>query len=495
MDFRGAADHKIEPESLGTLGDRPLAEQAGASSPDDLFPGASRFLNARQQRKRREQWNAVFPMVRRLLQPGERVLHVTYAMQNPPILHTVGLGHLAYAYHQVLLVLTDQRIIEVLLNFNASKAGTRLRSYPYRHLSGLKMSFGKLTAIPARGRKQGWGIRFGGDKKLVKLLLPRLQGRLLPEGTAHAEGLPIWHCPRCGAGVPPAPESCAACGTRFRSTRLATLLALAFPGAGLFYLGYPFLGTLDLLGEAMLFIVWMALLSGLSGAPTMGGIGPAVFLGGLFFVLTKIESIHLGRVLGARSIPEPEGRRERVGKLWLAGGLASLLLVAGAFPVAAKVRPRLERDLDASAEDGAWHGTRRASEWEFYKDDTTARSQWTHADTGVRLTVFAHPQGLLDDQEQFHRDYSEGMKAEEVETLVDDERIPAPFRGFRYVGGMLPETGEPVALVEYFLYDPDGHDIHRVSLIVPREHAGTGEALVQDFLRHARFIDAVAPQR
>jgi hypothetical protein len=492
MDSRGTPDHKIEPEFLGTLGDRPLAELAGTSSPDDLFPGASKFLSDREQRKRRQQWDAVLPMVGRLLQPGERVLYVTYAMQTPPLLHTVGMGHLAYAYHQVLLVLTDQRIVEALLNFKASGAGTRLRSYPYRHLSGLKLSFGKLTAIPARGKKQGWGIRAGGDKKLLKLLLPRLQARLLPEGASHAEGVPLWHCPQCGSVVPPAPESCSACRTRFRSTRLATLLSLAFPGAGLFYLGYPFLGTLDLLSETMLFIVWMFLLS---GAPAANGIGPAVLLGAIFFVLTKIESIHLGRVLGARSIPEPEGRRERVGKLWLAGGLASVLLVAGAFPVAARVRPRLERDLDASTEDGAWSGTRRVAEWEFYKDEKTARSQWTHAESGVRLTVFAHPQGLLDDQEQFHRDFSEGMKGEEVEPLIDDARVPAPFRGFRYVGEMQPETGDPVALVEYLLYDPDGHDIHRVSLVVPREDALAGEALVQDFLRHARFIDAVAPVR
>src|SRR6266571_5092771 len=92
MDARSAGDHKIEPEFLGPLGDRPLVEQAGKSLPDDLFPGASKFLSSRQQRKRREQWNAVRPMVKRLLQPGEHILHVVYATQVPPFLHSVGLG-------------------------------------------------------------------------------------------------------------------------------------------------------------------------------------------------------------------------------------------------------------------------------------------------------------------------------------------------------------------------------------------------------------------
>src|SRR5215813_3039139 len=120
MQTPGAGDHKIEPEFLGPLGDRPLVETAGKSSPDDLFPGASKFLSARVQRKRREQWNAVRPMVKRLLQPGEHILHVTYAQQVPGLVDHVGLGHFVYAYHQVMLVITDQRIIEALLNYRGN---------------------------------------------------------------------------------------------------------------------------------------------------------------------------------------------------------------------------------------------------------------------------------------------------------------------------------------------------------------------------------------
>jgi len=492
MEPSSSVDHKIEPEFLGPLGDRPLVESAAKSSPDDLFPGASKFLSARHQRKRREQWNAVRPMVKRLLQPGEHVLHVVYAQQVPPFVHCVGLGHFVYAYHQVLLVVTDQRVIEALLNFRANAPGTRLRSYPYRHLSALKLSFGKLTAVPARGRKQGWRLRTRGDKKLLGLLLPRLQSRLLAEGPAHADDLPVWSCPRCGVKVPPAPDTCTACRTRFRSTRVASLLSLAFPGAGLFYLGYPFLALHDFLVECMVFFVWVALVL---GTPDRDGIVAPLLLGGLFFLLTKIESVHLGRVLGARSIPEPEGRREFAGKLAIAGGVLSALLVVGVFPLAASVRPRLERDLDVSTTDGAWSGSRRAADWAFAKDDLDARSQWTHAPTGARLTVFAHPQGLLHDQEEFHRDYSAEMRKQVVRTLVDDEKIPAPFHGFRYVGELKNQNDELVAVVSYFLYDQDGHDIHQVSLAVSPEDAEAGEGVVIDFLRHASFIDAVAPQR
>ncbi|HYV85798.1 MAG TPA: hypothetical protein VFB49_07815 [Patescibacteria group bacterium] len=491
MEPNSAADHRIEPEFLGPLGDRPLAESAGRSTPGDLFPGAAKFLSQRQQAKRREQWNAVRPMVKRLLTAGEHVLHVAYAQQVPPFMHCIGLGHFVYAYHQVVLVVTDQRIIEVLLNFRANGPGTRMRSWPLRSLKALKQSFGKLTAVPGQGRKQGWRVRLRGDRKLLALLLPRLQPRLFAEGAGHSEPSPLWHCPRCGAGVRPEPEDCASCRTRFRSTRMATMLSLAFPGAGLFYLGHPFLAASDFLGETMLFAIWVAMMVGSSASD---GPMPALLVGGLFFALTKIESIHVGRVLGARSIPEPEGRRERLVKLAVAGGALSALLVAGAFPLAASARPRLEHDLDlANASD--WSVSRRAADWVSFKDDTSARSQWTHAPTGAHLTVFAYPQSLLDDPEEFHRSYAARMQKQSVRTLVDDTTVPAPFHGFRYVADLKGKSGQEVALVSYFLYDQDGHDIHHLSLAVPIDDAQAADALVQDFVRHAKFVDALPPQR
>ena len=87
------------------------------------------------------------------------------------------------------------------------------------------------------------------------------------------------------------------------------------------------------------------------------------------------------------------------------------------------------------------------------------------------------------------------MEKREFKTLVDDAKIPAPFHGFHYVGEKKAKTGEQIAVLAYFLYDQDGHDVHEVTLAVPREDAEAGDALVQDFLHHAQFIDAVAPQR
>src|SRR2546427_13075382 len=86
----GTREHRIEPEYLGPLADRPLSETARTGGPADLFPGASAFLSARHQRRRREQWDAARPLAEKLLRPDEHVLYVAHAMEVAPVLHTHG---------------------------------------------------------------------------------------------------------------------------------------------------------------------------------------------------------------------------------------------------------------------------------------------------------------------------------------------------------------------------------------------------------------------
>ncbi len=491
MEPRSPSDHKIEPEYLGPLGDRPMESPPGRTGSADLFPGASKFLSARQQAKRRRQWNAVRPMVRRLLRPEEHILYVAFAMQVPPALHHVGFGHLIYLYHQVVLVITDQRVIEAMLNFQASGPGTRLRSFPYRHARQLKLRFRQLRVEPARGKKQSWRLGIGGDRKVLKLLLPRLESRLLPEGSGQAVSLPVWHCPQCAAEVPVKPSSCSSCGTIFRSSRMAALLSLAFPGAGLLYAGHPGLAAGHFVCEATVFLVWIVVIA----RAAQGALGLALLIGGIPILATKLASLNVGQILVARSIPEPPGRRERFRKFAPAGALLSALVLAGAFPLAAMARPRLKHDLDAASVDGAWSGSRRAADWGFYKDDKEARSQWTHAATGEQVMVFAFPEALWDGEERFHSDYSTAIRKTSLTPLVDDGQIPPPFRGFRYIGESRTKSGRTIATIAYFLYDTEGRDVHQITIAVPREKEQAGEELVRDFLGHARWIDPVAPSR
>src|SRR5262249_27181603 len=161
---------------------------------------------------------------------------------------------------------------------------SRLRSFPWASVRDLKLSFGKLALAPAEGKKQTWKLPLRGDRKLLKLLLQRLQPLLLLEGSRSAHGLPLWHCPQCGATGPVNPQACDACHTSFRSTHLAAWLSLAFPGAGLFYAGHPFLATLDFLGEVILYALFLLLM--LDNKP--GALTAAAGVGTVLFFMTKL---------------------------------------------------------------------------------------------------------------------------------------------------------------------------------------------------------------
>ena len=488
----GAEPHdlKMEPEFLGPLGAAPLAGSPSSSIGQDLFPGADGFLAPRHQRKRRAQWNAAQPLVKRLLSPGEHVLYVTHAMQMPPALHTLALGAMALPYHQVVLVLTDARLIEVLLGVRGQNAETRLRSFPWASVRDLKLSFGKLALAPADGRKQAWKVPLRGDRQLLKLLLPRLQPLLLQEGAQAARHLPLWHCPQCGAAVAENPRSCEGCHTAFRSTRLAALLSLAFPGAGLFYAGHPFLATLDFLGEVALYALFLLML--LENGPRSLAI--ALGVGSVMFLMTKLESIHLSHILTARSKPDTDARQFGYKRFAIAGGLASLLIIAAAFPLAAAGRPVLDRDLEVGGQDSLWTGSRNSGEWEFFADETSARSQWRHP-SGLHVTLFAYPQGVLDSVADFRNNFRASLQRQGVQLVKDDENVPAPYHGFRFVWISRTEEGGQASLIHYFIEDEANHDLHQAVAIVNPENSDRAEELVRDLLSHARWIAATAPER
>ena len=484
-------DYKFEPELLGPLQDRPLAETASSGGPDDLFPGASTFLSARHQRRRREQWNIVRPLAQKLLRPDEHLLYVAHAMQVPPALHSFALGAMALSYHQVMLVFTESRLIEILLTVRGKTAGTRIRSYPWQAVRDVKVSFAKLRLAPIQGKKQDWRIPLRGDRKLLKLLMARLSQRRLAAGaSASPQALPLWHCPSCAAPLAEKALRCQSCSTAFRSPRLAMLLSLAFPGAGLLYAGHPFLALMDCLGEIVFFFLFLMMM--LQSEP--GAVASAVFFGAFLFFITKLESIHVSHILVARTKPETPQTQSRYARLAVAGGIASFLLIGSAFPLAGAARPRLDRDLDVVGGGSQWEGTRNVAQWDAFQSNANARSQWQHP-SGVRVTLLAYAQSPFDSASDFRSDFRQEWKKQDISLVLDDEDVPAPFKGFRFVGLTHAEDGRPVSLIQYFIVDETNHDIHQATAAVLGEDAVAVDSAVRDLLEHAHWVDPMPPER
>ncbi len=482
---------RIEPEAIGPIADRPLIETAKRSSPDDLFPGASRFLSARVQRHRRNLWTAAAPILDRLLQPDEKILYAAQGGQVPPIHHLLALGRLAQVYHQVLLVFTDRRLIEVLLTPRGKSPDTRLRTWTWKDSGKIEIGwFRKIVVVPGKGKKQAWTLAAGGDRKLLKMLLPRLRERLAPEGAAPAMALPYWHCPNCAAAVAEDAARCGACGTGFRSSRLAVWLSLAFPGAGLFYAGHPILATLDFLGESCLFGVFAFMLMMARDAAEVAGLAMAL---AIFVVLTKLVSVHLSHILVRRTRPDTPERQAAFRRFAVAGGVISILFLGGAAVATGSARPVVDQDLQLEVEAG-WLGTRATGDFEDFGDDQTARSQWSHP-AGLTVTMFAYPLTRLESPEQFRVDFRQAVQSGGGRLILDDEDVPAPFRGFRVVRESTDDDGTPATLIDYFIFDPDGRDIHQFFAAVRTEDAALAEPMVREAVAGSHWIAATPPQR
>ncbi len=488
MTLPPASQRRMNPEALGPIGDRPLASQPGKTGADELFPGATAFLAARHQKKRREQWAAVRPIVEKMLKPEEQLLFVAHAMQVPPVFDGLALGAYALPFHQVVLALTDSRMIEVMLDLRGKTAGTRVRSYAWSGVRALKMAWGKVTLEPAAGKKQTWRVPLRGDRKILEGIFARLKPRLLTEGAGHAAAVPLWHCPQCVAVVPREPESCVACRTRFRSKKLASILSIAFPGAGLFYAGHPFLATMDFIGEVFLYAIYLMLL--LQADPK--SLGVAIGFGAVLFIATKVESVHMSRIFASRTRPESEVRHAGFAKFATIGAIVSLVLIGGSLPVAGKARATLERDLDHPAAADGWHGSRDRSEWSAFAANSSARSQWSH-DGGLNVTLFAHPQGFMSAPDDIQVEMRNTFREQGATVIADDEDVPAPFQGFRMVAFVTTKTGETIALINYFVVDAENHDVHQAMAAVLKENDAVAERLVREFLAGSRFIPATAP--
>jgi len=168
--------------------------------------------------------------------------------------------------------------------------------------------------------------------------------------------------------------------------------------------------------------------------------------------------------------------------------------VVGVLPLAGSARPVVDRDLDIGGVDSAWHGSRKTGDWEVFSDDKTARSQWWHS-SGHRVTVFAYPQGLLEEPGEFRSEFRKALGGQGLTVAKDDADIPAPFQGFRFVGLGTNKSGVPVSIIHYFVVDGENHDLHHVLAAVAQEEGEDAEKVVRDFIGHAHWIGAAPPEK
>jgi hypothetical protein len=458
----------VNPSLLGPLD----LEPAIVSGPFVLFAGEETYFSRRDLARRGDLLATIRPRLETLLRPGENILHVFPGVHVPSTFHVLGLGVWWRHFYAAAVVLTDHRLIEFLLESNGKRLGTRTLSYPWAEGRLLKTTLGGLLYRPASGRPQKWSVRHRADRRLLKQLVPRIAERLLSTAAA-GHPVPRWHCPSCGAESERRPDSCAGCGIAFRTPKLATLLALAIPGGGLFYARHPVLGALDLLGELALYAIFAVVVLASAGpAETIAGLA----MGAVLLTLTKLESIHLARLFAARTVPEGAASGARMSRTAILGGAASLVAIALPFALAGALRNEVDHDLEPAADSG-WSGGFEPASW-HYTEDPGQRSEWILDDEAQELFVFAYPLGPF-------------------ETFADVGREMgfAPFdvaglEGVRACEHLDDPQGNPVTQCRYFVFDREGDDLHVAMVLSAREDAADAEIALREFLTGARWVPA-----
>jgi len=476
----------VDPHLLGPLTDDPTVEDGSSL----LFPGERRWLSARAVHRKRALLEGVTSVLGSLLTGDERIVYLLAAHQQPTFWQIGAFGWTWYRMHQVALVLTNQRLIEILMDLRGSKPSTRIRSYPWAGVGKLKPGAGKLAVTMIDGGKHAWRIGARGDRKLLKQLAPKIRalidqrrGTLLPED-AH-----YWHCPRCFGRVAPNPEACGTCGTRFRTTKAATLLALAFPGAGLLYAQRYYLGTLDLIGELFLYGLAVSMLVFSSRSEDIAIFGG---LAGFMLVATKVESVHLSRILVRRARPVSERAAAGWRRFaWSGGGLSiAALLLAGA--VTGRLAPTLARDLEFQAAESGWLATRMVEEFSM-NEDGDQRSEWFHPESGQGVVVFAY---VLDPWTEFDTwvdDFLASLGAQGLDSMILDKGFSPGFTGVGCFVSDGPLSDAEWLHLNYLVWDERSPAVHHVYSYFPADYRAEAMRRLETLFGTATWIPVADP--
>lgn len=244
--------------------------------------------------KRQLTWlGKLAPLLRTLLQPGEKVLMTSPACSPMSPLEFLTTGWVIYYIKRCQLVVTDRRILELAVRHDFSP---RFSACEIEH-GGVAEA--RVTSFLSRSLKLRY--RGGGQDEFQQLdsstsarlkavlppLLVRAMGTSATTGRQHV-------CPRCAARLREA-ERCPRCFLEFKTHAKALKYSLLFPGGGYFYTGHPFIGAGDAVVELMLLVLVVVALVDLAAGREAADNMVALAVFGVALVIEKVLSVYHAR--------------------------------------------------------------------------------------------------------------------------------------------------------------------------------------------------------
>ncbi len=196
----------------------------------------------------------------RILHPGEKVRFVTKGSMAS-MAEQFFAGH-AVAYHINLraLVFTTERVILIHIGI-FSKPHSLVSELAYGSIRKLRSTWSGFCEVTLANGKTH---RFSGVPRADRKFLREFLAKMMPEnvggtpsGLGEASDGLMHLCPHCYTALPGRPRVCVSCGGGIKAAITAALLSFGLPGLGNWYLGHRWFAVFEMIGAAMLWVVFV----------------------------------------------------------------------------------------------------------------------------------------------------------------------------------------------------------------------------------------------
>ena len=189
---------------------------------------------------------AIDAKLQAMLQPGERVRYVTLGC-GVSFWESYLLGWIVYFLNRRAIIVTSRRILLLQIGSRNQprELVAQLRYSAIARVSSTLLGYTKLHLV--NGNTYVFAHVPKADRRFLQSLV-KWTGKRMGQDHADIEHL----CSHCFALIAGQPERCASCGGTFKSSLRATLLSLAFPGFGDWYLGHRVFAVFEIIAAALL---------------------------------------------------------------------------------------------------------------------------------------------------------------------------------------------------------------------------------------------------
>jgi len=216
----------------------------------EAFPLTSGWGVKKRNQQRVDWIRRAAPLLERILEPGERIRHLTLGNVSYP-LELVMMGAWAQMINRTLIVFTSSRVL-MIHSDGRGQPRSFVNEIPLQAIKKMKGGFlGSLQIAAGKGTRNFAGIPKDSRKVIDGFVHPN------PGATGSFRHL----CSSCFAAHDQHLDRCSRCNSTFKSPKTAALRSLILPGLGDWYIGHRGFAALEMIGSIFVWIIVIALIA------------------------------------------------------------------------------------------------------------------------------------------------------------------------------------------------------------------------------------------